>query len=64
MEYTGYADPRRPRQVVIRGDLHAREFIASWLRERSVVAGMNVNIWDLTEPITHLIRSAEWIAPA
>ena len=51
MEYTGYTEPDGHDQVVIRGDLHAREFIAFWLRDQRVLAGMNVNIWDVTEPI-------------
>ncbi len=33
-----------------------REFIAFWLREDRVVAGMNVNVWDVTDPIQRLIR--------
>ena len=40
-------------------DLHAREFIAFWLRDQRVVAGMNVNIWDVIEPIQELIRAGE-----
>ena len=43
----------------LRGDLHAREFIAFWLRDQRVVAAMNVNIWDVIEPIEQLIRSGE-----
>ena len=27
-----------------------REFVAFWLRESHVLAGMNVNVWDVTEP--------------
>jgi len=63
MEYTGYAEPDAGDEVVIRGDLPAREFIAFWLRDRRVVAGMNVNIWDVTEQITHLILSGERVDP-
>ena len=54
MEYTGYTDPDGYDQVVIRGDRPAREFIAFWLRDGRVVAGMNVNVWDVTEPIQAL----------
>jgi 3-phenylpropionate/trans-cinnamate dioxygenase ferredoxin reductase subunit len=61
MEYTGYADPDD--QLVIRGDARAREFIAFWLRDGRVVAGMNVNVWDMTDQITHLIRSGERVDP-
>ncbi len=55
MEYSGYA-PQWD-EVVVRGDAQAREFIAFWLREGRVLAGMNVNVWDVTEPIQALIRS-------
>jgi 3-phenylpropionate/trans-cinnamate dioxygenase ferredoxin reductase subunit len=54
MEYTGHV-PSWDR-VVLRGDLAAREFIAFWLEGDGVVAGMNVNVWDVVEPIQRLIR--------
>jgi 3-phenylpropionate/trans-cinnamate dioxygenase ferredoxin reductase subunit len=54
MEYTGYA-PAWDR-VVVRGDPAAREFIAFWLAGDRVVAGMNVNVWDVVDPIQRLIR--------
>ncbi|MCD2196048.1 FAD-dependent oxidoreductase [Actinomycetospora endophytica] len=57
MEYTGYVDQSEPVDLVIRGDLVGREFIAFWLREGRLVAGMNVNVWDVTEDIERLIRS-------
>jgi 3-phenylpropionate/trans-cinnamate dioxygenase ferredoxin reductase subunit len=54
MEYSGMAvDWDR---VVVRGDLAAREFIAFWLKDQRVIAGMNANVWDVTEPIQALIR--------
>ena len=34
-----------------------REFIAFWLSGGRVVAGMNVNVWDVADPIAELIRS-------
>ena len=55
MEYTGYAVDWD--EVVFRGDPAAREFIAFWLREGRVVAGMNVNVWDVTDAIKALITS-------
>jgi 3-phenylpropionate/trans-cinnamate dioxygenase ferredoxin reductase component len=54
MEYSGFA--RTWDRVVFRGDPTSREFIAFWLVEDRVVAGMNVNVWDVTEPIQALIR--------
>jgi 3-phenylpropionate/trans-cinnamate dioxygenase ferredoxin reductase subunit len=55
MEYSGFA--RKWDRVVFRGDPASREFIAFWLVEDRVVAGMNVNVWDVTEPIQDLIRN-------
>jgi 3-phenylpropionate/trans-cinnamate dioxygenase ferredoxin reductase subunit len=43
-------------RVVFRGDPATREFIAFWLVEDRVVAGMNVNVWDVIDPIQRLIR--------
>jgi 3-phenylpropionate/trans-cinnamate dioxygenase ferredoxin reductase subunit len=55
MEYSGYASEWD--EVVFRGDRVGREFIAFWLAGGRVVAGMNVNVWDVAEPIAELIRS-------
>jgi 3-phenylpropionate/trans-cinnamate dioxygenase ferredoxin reductase component len=55
MEYSGLGSPDAT--VVCRGDVEGREFIAFWLREGTVEAGMNVNVWDVTGPIQELIRS-------
>lgn len=57
MEYSGWAPPGSYDQVVIRGDAAKREFIAFWVKDGRVLAGMNVNVWDVTEPIQRLIRS-------
>jgi 3-phenylpropionate/trans-cinnamate dioxygenase ferredoxin reductase component len=54
MEYAGFA--RSWDRVVCRGDPATREFIAFWLTGDRVVAGMNVNVWDVTDPIQRLIR--------
>jgi 3-phenylpropionate/trans-cinnamate dioxygenase ferredoxin reductase subunit len=54
MEYAGFA--RTWDRVVFRGDPATREFIAFWLVEDRVVAGMNVNVWDVTDHIQRLIR--------
>lgn len=56
MEYAGYA-PEFDR-VVFRGDVSGREFVAFWLAgDGRVLAGMNVNIWDVLDDIKELIRS-------
>jgi 3-phenylpropionate/trans-cinnamate dioxygenase ferredoxin reductase component len=56
MEYVGLAQEYA--DVVFRGDRAAREFIAFWLDgDGHVLAGMNVNVWDVVEPIKELIAS-------
>ncbi|MEU6948593.1 FAD-dependent oxidoreductase [Streptomyces sp. NPDC046316] len=57
MEYSGWAPPGSYDQVVLRGDVGKRQFIAFWLKDRKVLAGMNVNVWDVTESIQRLIRA-------
>jgi 3-phenylpropionate/trans-cinnamate dioxygenase ferredoxin reductase subunit len=53
MEYAGFA--RRWDRMIFRGDPATREFIAFWLTGDRVVAGMNVNVWDVIDPIQRLI---------
>jgi 3-phenylpropionate/trans-cinnamate dioxygenase ferredoxin reductase subunit len=55
MEYAGYATEWD--EVVFRGDPAGREFIAFWVKDGRVLAGMNVNVWDVTDDIQDLIRS-------
>jgi 3-phenylpropionate/trans-cinnamate dioxygenase ferredoxin reductase component len=58
MEYVGYVEPDGYDQVVFRGDKDRREFIAFWLAgDGRVLAGMNVNIWDVNEALNALVRS-------
>ena len=54
MEYSGFA--RTWDRVVFRGDPASREFIAFWLLGDRVLAGMNVNVWDVNEAVQQLIR--------
>lgn len=63
MEFSGHAAPGSYDQVVCRGDVGKREFIAFWLSEGRVLAGMNVNVWDVTDPIQQLIRSGRTVDP-
>jgi 3-phenylpropionate/trans-cinnamate dioxygenase ferredoxin reductase component len=58
MEYSGYVEPGGYAQVVFRNDTAGREFIAFWIDSRSrVLAGMNVNVWDVNDAIEALVRS-------
>ena len=62
MEYVGYA-PSYDR-VVFRGDVAGREFVAFWLDAGNrVLAGMNVNVWDVVDDIKALITSRAAVAP-
>jgi 3-phenylpropionate/trans-cinnamate dioxygenase ferredoxin reductase component len=56
MEYAGLHDPGSD-ELVVRGDMAGREFIAFWLRGERLMAGMNVNVWDVSDPIQELVRS-------
>jgi 3-phenylpropionate/trans-cinnamate dioxygenase ferredoxin reductase component len=60
MEYSGWAPAWD--EVVIEGDVEANEFLAFWLREGRVVAGMNVNIWDVNERVQEVVRAAGTVA--
>jgi 3-phenylpropionate/trans-cinnamate dioxygenase ferredoxin reductase subunit len=62
MEYNGYADGGD--RLVVRGDLAGREFLAFWLKDGRVLAGMNANIWDQGDDIKALIRSGATIDPS
>lgn len=55
MEFSG--DIQEYDEVVYRGSTDDLDFIAYWLRDGRVVAGMNVNVWDVVGEIQDLIRS-------
>jgi 3-phenylpropionate/trans-cinnamate dioxygenase ferredoxin reductase component len=62
MEYAGYAPTYN--RVVFRGDVDRREFVAFWLdADNRVLAGMNVNIWDVLDDVKSLIRSKSVVDP-
>lgn len=55
MEYSGYATDWD--EIVYRGDPAGREFVAFWVKDGRVAAGMNVNIWDVSGQISELVSS-------
>ncbi|HEY7173324.1 MAG TPA: FAD-dependent oxidoreductase, partial [Micromonosporaceae bacterium] len=62
MEYAGWVDRGGYDSVVFRGDPTIRsdaspEFIALWVSEGRVLAGMNVNVWDVQDDIQALVRA-------
>lgn len=65
MEYSGYGTRAEGIEPVFRGDREAREFVAFWVDDaRRVVAGMNVNVWDVNETVQRLIRDEVVVDPA
>jgi NADPH-dependent 2,4-dienoyl-CoA reductase/sulfur reductase-like enzyme len=64
MECAGLPLPGTYDEVVYRGDGGALEFIAFWLKEGRLVAGMNVNVWDVNADIQSLIRAGKPLDPA
>jgi 3-phenylpropionate/trans-cinnamate dioxygenase ferredoxin reductase subunit len=56
MEYAGLHDPNAD-ELVLRGDMGSGEFVAFWVRGDRLMAGMNVNVWDVSDPIQELVRS-------
>jgi 3-phenylpropionate/trans-cinnamate dioxygenase ferredoxin reductase subunit len=64
MECSGLPFPGSYDRIVYRGDDATLEFIAFWLNEGRLVAGMNVNVWDVAPDIEALIRSGRPLDPA
>jgi NADPH-dependent 2,4-dienoyl-CoA reductase/sulfur reductase-like enzyme len=63
MEAAGLPEPGSYDQVRYRGDRDSLEFIAFWLSDGAVIAGMNVNVWDVNDDIQALIRSGLPVDP-
>jgi 3-phenylpropionate/trans-cinnamate dioxygenase ferredoxin reductase subunit len=57
MEYRGYVGRDGYDEIVLRGDVPGLEFTAFWLKDGHLAAGMNVNIWDGTDPLADLVAS-------
>jgi NADPH-dependent 2,4-dienoyl-CoA reductase/sulfur reductase-like enzyme len=61
MEVAGLPTPGTYDEIAYRGDRASLEFIAFWLSQGRVIAGMNVNVWDVNDDIQALIRSARQV---
>ncbi len=59
MEYSGFVAGGHYDEVIFRGDMDKGEFVAFWIEGGQVRAGMNVNVWDVTDAIQGLVRSDE-----
>ncbi|BCB84364.1 NAD(P)/FAD-dependent oxidoreductase [Phytohabitans suffuscus] len=61
MEYAGWVPPRGYDRVLLRGDPSivdgkAPELVVFWTKGGRVLAGMNVNVWDVQDHIQALVR--------
>ncbi|GAA2705086.1 hypothetical protein GCM10010429_13320 [Micromonospora olivasterospora] len=62
MEYAGWVEPGGYDRVVFRGDPAVHDgappqFLAFWVSAGRVLAGMNVNVWDVQDDIQALVRA-------
>lgn len=48
-------------EVVYRGDVDSLEFVVFWLIGGRVVAGMNVNVWDVADDIARMVRTGDQV---
>jgi 3-phenylpropionate/trans-cinnamate dioxygenase ferredoxin reductase component len=62
MEYSGYAPDWDC--IIYRGDPAGREFIAFWMKDGRVAAGMNVNVWGVADHIASLVAAQVQVDPA
>jgi NADPH-dependent 2,4-dienoyl-CoA reductase/sulfur reductase-like enzyme len=60
-EYRGHADPQTD-ELVVSGDLDAREYTAVWLRDGVVTAALNVNQWDDGDALQALVDGAKTVS--
>jgi 3-phenylpropionate/trans-cinnamate dioxygenase ferredoxin reductase subunit len=61
MEYVGLGTPGD--DLVVRGDLDAREFVAFWHRDGVVNAAMNVNVWDVVDDLKAIVAAERPVDP-
>ena len=61
LEYNGFAEHWD--QIVFRGDIDEREVIVFWLDQGLVVAGMNVNVWDVSDQVAALVAAKRRVDP-
>jgi 3-phenylpropionate/trans-cinnamate dioxygenase ferredoxin reductase subunit len=64
MEYTGDIGPDGYDQVVFRRHPEPGQMLVFWLREHRLLAGMNVNVFDVADEIEQLILASRKLDPA
>ncbi|UUW91206.1 NAD(P)/FAD-dependent oxidoreductase [Pimelobacter simplex] len=55
MEYVGHVDAPGYDELVVRGDLAARQASVLWLRGDRVLAGLHLNDWDAIDPLRAVV---------
>jgi 3-phenylpropionate/trans-cinnamate dioxygenase ferredoxin reductase component len=64
MEYAGHVNlDRGYDRVVLRGDPGTHEFMAFWLSDEFLLAGLHMNVWDTIDTVQDLIRSGAKVDP-
>ena len=61
LEYVGLHDDGD--DLVVRGDLDAREFVAFWHHHGVVTAAMNVNVWDVVDDLKAIVAAGRPVDP-
>jgi len=64
MEYAGHVVDPASAELVLRGDVDGHEFMAFWLVDGAVEAGMHVNVWDTIDDVQRIIRAGGRADPA
>lgn len=59
MEFAGHLPQDVQTTVVTRGDVAGGAFMAFWLDDERVLAGMHVNVWDTIDAVQDLIRAGQ-----
>ncbi|CCH76508.1 FAD-dependent pyridine nucleotide-disulphide oxidoreductase [Nostocoides japonicum T1-X7] len=58
LEYSGDVPRGTTTEIVYRGDVPGREFVAFWVADGSVLAGLAVNMWDVIDDVKALVRAS------
>ncbi len=64
MEYVGHVSDPESAELVLRGDVDGRAFLAFWCVDGRLDAGMHVNMWDTVDDMKQLIRSRRRLDPS
>lgn len=63
VEYIGHVPAGSGARTVLRGEPTSGSFMAFWLADGRVLAGMHVNQWDSLGPVEELIKARDRVNP-